>query len=60
MESRSACRAAQSLFDWTVEYKVTSSAKIFIGELTTLEMSLIYGINSKGPRIDPCGTPDDT
>ena len=60
MEFRSACRASQSFFDCTEEYKVTSSAKIFIGDLTTSEMSLVYRINSKGQRIDPCGTPDDT
>jgi len=27
---------------------------------TTVEMSLMYKMNKNGPKIDPCGTPDDT
>jgi len=26
----------------------------------TSEMSLIYSRNKRGPRMDPCGTPDST
>ena len=49
-----------SLFDWIVKFEITSSAKIFVGTLTTLEISLIYRINRKGSRIYSCGTPDHT
>ena len=44
----------------TEQYIATSSAKIFIGELTADGKSLMYNIKSKGPKMEPCGTPDST
>ena len=38
----------------------TSSAKIFIVGETTDGKSLIYKMKSKGPKMEPCGTPDRT
>ena len=38
----------------------TSSAKIFIGDETVGGKSLIYKMKSKGPKMEPCGTPDRT
>jgi len=38
----------------------TSSAKIFIGDDTTDGRSLIHKMKSKGPNIEPCGTPERT
>ena len=37
-----------------------SSAKIFIEEQTVDGKSLMYNIKSRGPNIEPCGTPERT
>ena len=36
---------------------VSSANKINLSSFETLQISLIYIINSFGPRTDPCGTP---
>ena len=41
-----------------VMYKDVSSANSFILELISEMMSFMYSMKSKGPRTDPCGTPD--
>ena len=41
--------------------KLVSSAKrISFNNLETLQISLIYNINSRGPSTEPCGTPHNT
>ena len=42
----------------TVENKEVSSAKNLILHLISFSRSLTKTRNSKGPRTDPCGTPD--
>ena len=43
-----------------VEYNFVSSANIAIWELfTKSSRSFTYKRNRAGPRIDPCGTPED-
>ena len=41
----------------TMIYKLVSSAKSLIEELMSSTMSLVYKKKSRGPRIEPCGTP---
>ena len=43
------------------EYKilVSSANKINLRSFDTLQMSLIYKINSFGPSTEPCGTPHE-
>ena len=36
------------------------SAKIFIEDETADGKSLIYKMKSRGPKMEPCGTPDRT
>jgi len=38
--------------------EVSSAKELIIQSTSILKRSLIKIINSKGPRIDPCGTPD--
>ena len=38
---------------------VSSANKIDVKDSEKLDKSLIYSINSKGPSIDPWGTPHD-
>ena len=47
-----------SLFLWKFTYMVLSSAKWRIFEWANdFDISLIYSIKSKGPRVEPCGIP---
>ena len=39
---------------------VSSANKIDVRRVDTLHKSLIYSKNSDGPRIEPCGTPQET
>ena len=46
------------------EYKIlvsslSSANKINLRSFDTLQMSLIYKINSLGPTTEPCGTPHE-
>jgi len=43
---------------WEINGKII--CKIFMEDETTDGRSLIYKTKSKGPRIEPCGTPDRT
>ena len=49
------------LFTFESEYKilVSSANKINLSSFDTLQMSLIYQINSFGPSTEPCGTPHE-
>ena len=39
---------------------VSSANKINLNIFETLQISLMYLINNFGPKIEPCGTPQDT
>ena len=62
--SRSCWKVLQSDTDSIEQYVATSSANIFIVEQTADVKSLIiiYRVymKCKGPRMGPCGTPDNT
>ena len=58
---RSSCRADASELDSMVLKILVSSANVVIFEfVTTSGRWFSYKRNNKGPRIDPCGTPDVT
>ena len=40
--------------------KVQSSANTRVGDIRVELISLIYTRNNRGPRMDPCGTPEET
>ena len=50
--------ASETLSDSTITV-VSSANKIDVKDSEMLDISLIYSINSKGPSIDPWGTPHD-
>ena len=57
---RSLCRDNASDFELMVLKILVSSANVAILELVTALDRFSYRRNSSGPRMDPCGTPDDT
>ena len=44
----------------SIKQLVSSANKIDVRRVDTLHKSLIYSKNSDGPRIEPCGTPQET
>ena len=44
------------------ERRISSAyiVRLELGEKESLGRSLTYRINSKGPRMEPCGTPEET
>ena len=56
----SCCRTSQLVVDRTARYRMQSSAKKRISEVTPSAMSLTYSRNNKGPRTVPWGTPNVT
>ena len=60
-ESRSCCRRVDSLSFETDSSSFVSSAKMYVVQNEEeFGISLMYIINSRGPRILPCATPDRT
>ena len=57
---RSVCNSEQSSADVTWQKMTQSSANIWQGESSSVEMSSVYTKKRSGPRINPCGTPDGT
>ena len=49
-------KASETISDSTITV-VSSANKIYVKDSEMLDKSLIYSINSKGPSIDPWGTP---
>ena len=60
MLSISACRETQSLEHLMGFHKSMSSAYIVPSEKPRSATQFMYVRKSKGPRTDPCGTPDGT
>ena len=46
-----------SIYEPEANKLVSSANNTYFKNSDTLHRSLIYNINKKGPRIDPCGTP---
>ena len=57
---RSSCRADASELDLMVKILVSSVNVAIFEFVTTSGRWFSYKRNNKGPRIDPCGTPDVT
>ena len=50
-----------SLMQVRIVYGVLSSVKFVKKSSSTMKkLSLMYTLNKKGPRMEPCGTPDET
>ena len=47
------------MFESEYNILVSSANKINLRSFDTLQMSLIYKINSLGPSTEPCGTPHE-
>ena len=58
--ARSVCRTSLSVVELFARYKAVSSAKSLTLNLTCSGWSFMYVRKRIGPRVEPCGTPEET
>ena len=58
--ARSVCRTSLSVVELIASYKAVPSAKRLTLDLTCLGRSFMHARKRKGPKTEPCGTPEET